>query len=81
MVLTPPAVEPEDPPINIKIMVISFEAGVSDAVSTELKPAVRAVTESLFEKKKAKVTPLHSKRATKAEKRRQNLLAHSHITT
>ncbi len=28
---------------------------------------------SLFEKKKAKVTPLHSKRATKAEKRRQKI--------
>lgn len=28
---------------------------------------------SLFEKKKANVTPLHSKRATKAEKRRQKI--------
>ena len=38
--LTPPAVDPEFPPINIKIIVSNFPELVSSFKLTELKPAV-----------------------------------------
>ncbi len=44
-VLIPPAVDPDDPPMNIK-NTISIKVGVaSSAMLTELKPAVRGVTD------------------------------------
>lgn len=44
VVFIPPAVEPELPPINIKIMVKSLDASEKEAISTVLKPAVLGVT-------------------------------------
>ena len=44
-VFTPPAVEPEDPPISIKNILTPFPASVSSAWSTDAKPAVRTVTD------------------------------------
>ena len=49
VVLIPPAVEPGEPPINIRNTVRILLAGASAAVSVELKPAVLAVTESKIE--------------------------------
>ena len=43
VVLIPPAVEPGEPPINICIIVSTFDALVRLAVSTVLNPAVLAV--------------------------------------
>ena len=45
----PPAVEPGEPPINIRKIVRILLAGESAAVSVVLKPAVLAVTESKIE--------------------------------
>ena len=45
VVLTPPAVDPGLPPINIRIVVRSLLLSVSAAVSTVLNPAVLAVTD------------------------------------
>ena len=45
IVLTPPAVEPEEPPMNISTMVTPFPPSVSPAWSKEAKPAVRVVTD------------------------------------
>ena len=44
VVLIPPAVEPELPPMNIKITVKSFDDSVREAISTVLNPAVLGVT-------------------------------------
>ena len=44
VVLIPPAVDPELPPMNIKITVKSFEDCESEEISTELNPAVLGVT-------------------------------------
>ena len=44
VVLIPPAVEPEFPPINMNIIVSILLAGFIDATSTVLKPAVLGVT-------------------------------------
>ena len=46
VVFIPPAVEPGEPPINIRITVSILLAGERAAVSVVLKPAVLAVTES-----------------------------------
>ena len=45
VVLIPPAVEPGLPPINIRTIVSILLASVKAPVSTELNPAVLAVTE------------------------------------
>ena len=42
-VLSPPAVEPEDPPISIRKMETAFPAEVSRPWSTPANPAVRSV--------------------------------------
>ena len=49
VVFIPPAVEPGEPPINIRKIVRILLAGESAAVSVVLKPAVLAVTESKTE--------------------------------
>ena len=43
-VLIPPAVEPGDPPMNIRRIKINLLDGDSAAISMVLKPAVLAVT-------------------------------------
>ena len=55
VVLTPPAVDPGLPPINIKISVSSLLPSVMAAGSTVLKPAVLAVTDA---NKLFKICPL-----------------------
>ena len=55
VVLTPPAVDPGLPPINIKISVSSLLPSVMAAGSTVLKPAVLAVTDA---NKLVKICPL-----------------------
>ena len=42
-ILTPPAVEPEPPPMNIRIMVSSLPPSVREPISSVLKPAVLGV--------------------------------------
>ena len=53
VVFIPPAVEPGEPPMNIRNVVRILPAGESEAVSTLLKPAVLAVTESKREARSA----------------------------
>ena len=45
VVLTPPAVEPGEPPMNIKSIIKSIEGPVNCAILQELNPAVLAVTD------------------------------------
>ena len=45
LVLTPPAVDPEEPPMNIRSITKSRVGNPNAPKSTVLKPAVRAVTE------------------------------------
>ena len=45
LVLTPPAVDPEDPPMNIRSIISSKVGSPTAPKSMVLKPAVRAVTE------------------------------------
>ena len=45
LVLTPPAVEPDDPPTNIRSIISSKVGSPTAPKSIVLKPAVRAVTE------------------------------------
>ena len=48
-VLTPPAVPPGDPPMNIRAASMKSVGSASEAVRTVLNPAVRAVTEPKYE--------------------------------
>jgi hypothetical protein len=41
----PPAVDPEDPPINIRRILAAFPPSVIPLWSKETKPAVRTVTD------------------------------------
>ena len=43
---TPPAVEPEPPPMNMSVSVSSVETGVMASMSTRLKPPERIITEA-----------------------------------
>lgn len=45
VVLIPPAVEPEEPPTNINIIMINCVVSLIFDKSTVLNPAVRAVTD------------------------------------
>ena len=46
VVFTPPAVDPGEPPTNMRKIVSSFEALPMPLTDTELNPAVRAVAEA-----------------------------------
>ena len=45
VVFIPPAVDPGEPPISIRIIIIIWPASVSAVSSTVLKPAVLGVTD------------------------------------
>ena len=45
VVLMPPAVEPGEPPMNIRVMVIARDGSLKPPMGTALKPAVRELTE------------------------------------
>ena len=45
VVFIPPAVEPGEPPISIKIILRSFPESLKEAKSAVLKPAVLVVTD------------------------------------
>ena len=58
VVLTPPAVEPGLPPMNMRITVRSRPPSVMAAVSMVLNPAVRAVTEAKREERSVAPGPI-----------------------
>ncbi len=72
VVFTPPAIEPGDPPVNIRKIIMKSVLSLSAPTSTVLNPAVRQVTDwkkeltSFSERVKSRSVLFHSSAANTA---------------